>query len=187
VLGWKYGEGTLSANPISDITNTTGTWTLRFLVITLAITPLRRLTRINALIRFRRMAGLFAFFYASLHFLTYVWLDQFFQWDDILKDVVKRKFITVGFSAFLMLIPLAVTSTKKMIQRMGGKGWNRLHRLVYAAAICGVIHYLWLVKADTQRPVVYAWLVGILLGYRVWESLRRRSAPARLPAVSDAV
>src|SRR5262245_49659366 len=125
----------LGANPISEITNETGVWTLRFLAITLLITPLRKLTKWNALIRYRRMFGLFAFFYGCLHFLTYVWLDQFFAWNDIVKDVAKRPFITMGFTAFVLMIPLALTSTAASIRRLGGKRWNLLHRLVYVNPI----------------------------------------------------
>ncbi len=170
----------LSANPISDITQETGIWTLRFLVITLAITPLRRITHINLLGQFRRMIGLFAFFYATLHFTTYIWLDQFFQFPDMLHDVAKRPFITVGFATFLMLIPLALTSTKGWIRRMGGKRWRALHRLVYAAGITGVIHYLWLVKADTQRPLIYGVLVGLLLLYRFVAYVLDRAKRSRI-------
>ncbi len=175
VLCWRAYFDDLSANPISDITNTTGTWTLRFLMITLAITPLRKITRWNILIQLRRMLGLFAFFYVCLHFLTYIWLDQFFQFEDILKDVARRPFITVGFTAFLLLIPLALTSTKKMIRRLGGRRLNTLHKLIYVAGICGVIHYLWLVKADTQRPSIYAGILVLLLGYRLIDLVRTKS------------
>ncbi len=172
--------GRLSANPINDITQRTGIWTLRLLMLTLAVTPVRRLTGWSSLVRFRRMLGLFAFFYASLHFLTYLVIDQFFAWDQIVKDVAKRPFITVGFTTFVLLIPLAVTSTKKMIRRLGGKRWQRLHRLVYAAGIGGVIHYLWLVKADTSRPLGYGALLALLLGFRLWFSVRQRGRRATL-------
>ncbi len=168
LLTWNGFTGHLSANPISDITHETGIWTLRLIVVTLAITPLRQITKIHALIRFRRMTGLFAFFYGSLHFMTYVWLDQFFDWQSILHDIPKRPFITVGFASFVMLILLAVTSTKKMIRRLGGKKWNMVHRLIYFTGIGGVIHYLWLVKADTQRPLIYGIIVLALLAFRVW-------------------
>jgi methionine sulfoxide reductase heme-binding subunit len=174
VLGWNAINDHLSANPIDDITDATGTWTLRFLLVTLSITPVRKLTGLNTLIRFRRMIGLFAFFYACLHFTTYIWLDQSLQFDDIIKDIPKRPFITVGFTAFGLLIPLAVTSTKGMIRRLGGKRWNILHKLIYLSAICGVIHYYWLVKADKQRPLVYGAILAILLGYRLLKSLRSR-------------
>jgi methionine sulfoxide reductase heme-binding subunit len=172
----------LGANPIETITHETGVWTLRFLAITLLITPLRRLTKWNALIRYRRMFGLFAFFYGCLHFLTYVWLDQFFAIDDIVKDVAKRPFITIGFTAFVLMIPLAVTSTAGWIRRLGGKRWNLLHRLVYLSAICGVIHYLWLVKADTTRPIRYGVIIGALLLARAIFAWRGRVAAARASA-----
>jgi sulfoxide reductase heme-binding subunit YedZ len=162
----NWGAG-LGANPIEKITHKTGDWTLRFLLITLSITPLRKLLHIPALIKFRRMLGLFAFFYASLHFITYIWLDKFFNLHEMLADIAKRKFITVGFAAFLLLIPLAVTSTSGWIRRLGGKRWQALHRLIYFSAICGVIHYLWLVKADIRKPLEYGAVLGVLLGYRV--------------------
>jgi sulfoxide reductase heme-binding subunit YedZ len=163
----------LGANPIKEITDQTGTWTLRFLLITLVVTPARRLTGWNRLIQLRRMLGLFAFFYAGLHFLTYVWLDQFFVVEEMIADVIERPFITVGFASFVLLIPLAVTSTTAMIKRLGGKWWQRLHRLIYAIAIGGVVHYLWLVKADTQSPLIYGGLLAILLAYRLWVSYGR--------------
>jgi methionine sulfoxide reductase heme-binding subunit len=164
----------LGANPIDEITDQTGTWTLRLLLITLAVTPVRRLTGWNRLIQLRRMLGLFAFFYGSLHFLTYIWLDQFFVIEDIIADVMDRPFITVGFTSFVLLIPLAVTSTTAMIKRLGGKWWQRLHRLVYVTAIGGVVHYLWLVKADIQQPLLYGSILGVLLAYRLWDLYGRR-------------
>lgn len=169
----------LGVNPIETVTRTTGGWTLTFLLITLGITPLRRILKMNSLIQYRRMLGLFAFFYALLHFTTYVALDQFFDFAEIVKDVAKRPYITVGFSSFLLLIPLAVTSTKGMIRRLG-KRWQQLHRLVYLIAIGGVIHFLWLVKADIARPTRYGIVLALLLAYRVYEKLRRdRKAPQR--------
>lgn len=162
-----WGAG-LGANPIEKITHVTGDWTLRFLLITLAVTPFRKLLKIPWLIRFRRMFGLFAFFYGCLHFLTYIWLDKFFNLHEILADVAKRKFITIGFTAFVLLIPLAVTSTAGWIRRLGGKRWQSLHQLIYVSAIAGVIHYLWLVKADIRKPVQYGILLGVLLFYRIW-------------------
>ena len=161
-----WGAG-LGANPIEKITHKTGTWALRFLLITLSITPLRKLLHIPALIRFRRMFGLFAFFYACLHFITYIWLDKFFNLHEMLADIAKRKFITVGFAAFVLLIPLAITSTAGWIRRLGGKQWQALHRLIYISAIFGVIHYLWLVKADIREPLKYGAALALLLGYRV--------------------
>ena len=164
----------LGANPIDEITDQTGIWTLRLLLITLAVTPVRRLTGLNRLIQLRRMLGLFAFFYGGLHFLTYIWLDQFFVIEDIVADVMDRPFITVGFASFVLLIPLAVTSTTAMIRRLGGQWWQRLHRLGYAIAIGGVVHYLWLVKADIQQPLLYGGILGVLLAYRLWDMYGRR-------------
>lgn len=166
-LAGKAYSGTLGANPIEFITHSTGDWTLILLCVTLAVTPLRRLTRQYWLIRFRRMFGLFAFFYGVLHFTTYVWLDKFFDLHEMLKDIGKRRFITVGFTAFVLMIPLAITSTSGWIRRLGGKRWSRLHRLIYASAILGVVHYAWLVKADESKPIKYAIVVGILLAYRL--------------------
>ncbi len=170
---------TLGANPIEVITHSTGTWTLVFLLITLGITPLRRITGVNALIKLRRMLGLFAFFYACLHFVTYFWLDQFFDWPAIVKDVIKRPFITVGFTSFMLLLPLALTSTNAMMKRLGGRRWQLLHRLVYVIAIGGVVHYLWLVKKDLTQPLIYAAVLGLLLGYRIF--YRWRSSAVRVP------
>ncbi|MEK6629456.1 MAG: protein-methionine-sulfoxide reductase heme-binding subunit MsrQ [Acidobacteriota bacterium] len=182
-LVWAAFTGSLSANPISDITKETGTWTLRFLMVTLAVTPVRRWTGWNDAIKFRRMLGLFAFFYGTLHFLTYLWLDQFFDVAAIVKDVYKRPFITAGFSAFVLMLPLAVTSTAGMIRRVGGRAWRRLHRLIYVSAIIGVVHYWWLVKADIRRPRNYAVVVVVLLGARLaavaWPKLRARFASQR--------
>jgi len=166
-LGWKAYNHTLGANPIEFITHATGDWTLIFLLVTLAITPLRKLTGQPWLIRFRRMFGLFAFFYVVLHFTTYIWLDKFFDLHEMLADVAKRKFITVGFTGFLLLIPLAITSTSGWIRRLGGKRWQALHRLIYCSALAGVIHYWWLVKADVHKPLEYAVVLGLLLGYRI--------------------
>src|SRR5690242_3932554 len=178
-LVWAALTGHLSVNPLSDITNETGVWTLRFLCVTLAVTPLRRVTGWHWLIRFRRMAGLFAFFYGTLHFLTYVIVDRFASLDfpegivalrtlrdlavSVGQDIGKRPFITVGFTGWLLMVPLALTSTAGMIRRLGGRRWNLLHRLVYASAIAGVVHYWWLVKADVRRPETYALIVGALL------------------------
>lgn len=169
-----YSDG-LGANPIEFIIRSLGTWALTFLLITLAITPLRRLTGWNAALRLRRMLGLYAFFYACLHFLFYVGVDQFFDFAAIFKDIVKRPFITVGFTCLLLLIPLAVTSTNAMQRRLGGKRWQQLHRLVYLIAAGGVLHYFWLVKKDTTQPAIYALMLFVLLGFRiVW----RKSAAA---------
>jgi methionine sulfoxide reductase heme-binding subunit len=181
VLLWQTVTDTLGANPIKEITEQTGIWTLRFVLITLAVTPVRRLTGWNKVIQLRRLLGLFAFFYGSVHFVTYVWLDQFFSVQEIMADVVERPFITVGFLSFVLLIPLAVTSTTKMIKRLGGTWWQRLHRLVYGIAIGGVMHYLWLVKADVQPPLLYSGLVALLLGYRLWAAYGRRPKPVPMP------
>jgi methionine sulfoxide reductase heme-binding subunit len=167
LLGWDAYTQNLGANPIEKITHSTGDWTLRFLLITLAITPLRKLLPLPSLIKFRRMLGLYAFFYGSLHFLTYVWLDKFFHLDEMIADIEKRKFITIGLTAFTLLIPLAITSTAGWIRRLGGKRWQMLHRLIYFSAICGVIHYLWLVKADIRKPLEYGAILAALLGYRI--------------------
>jgi methionine sulfoxide reductase heme-binding subunit len=163
----------LGANPVETINRFTGEWVLRFLLITLAVTPLRRLSGWNSLLRYRRMLGLFAFFYVCLHFLSYVWLDQYFVFPDILKDVAKRPYITVGFASFLMLIPLAATSTNGMVRRLGARRWQRLHRLVYLIGIGGIIHFLWLVKSDVTQPVIYGALLAALLGFRLWDKARR--------------
>jgi sulfoxide reductase heme-binding subunit YedZ len=165
--------GGLGANPIDKITDVTGIWTLRFVLITLAVTPLRRITRWNALVRFRRMFGLLAFFYATLHFSTWLVLDQFFAWDFILADIAKRPFITMGFAGFVLMIPLALTSTAGWIRRLGGRRWNLLHRLVYVTGVAAVVHYWWLVKVVTAPQIVYAVILTLLLGARVWFSIAK--------------
>ena len=161
----------LGVNPIETITRSTGKWTLIFLLITLTVTPLRRITSRQWLIKFRRMLGLFAFFYVCLHFTTYIWLDQFFDLMEIAKDIPKRPFITVGFASFVLLIPLALTSTSGMVRRLG-KRWQQLHRLIYVTAVGGVVHYLWLVKADTRKPLIYGAILAVLLGYRLFATWR---------------
>ena len=167
-LVWDTFAGNLSANPIEDIRNRTGIWTLRFLMITLSVTPLRRIIGWPSLIRFRRMLGLFAFFYAFVHFITYIWLDQAFAWDEIVKDMIsKRPFILSGVASFVLLIPLAITSTKKWIGRLGGKRWQMIHRLIYLSAVVGVLHYYWRVKLDIARPLAYGAVLAVLLGLRV--------------------
>jgi methionine sulfoxide reductase heme-binding subunit len=189
LLIWRGFNGDLSADPLAEITNETGIWTLRFIVITLAITPIRRVSRWNMIIRFRRMLGLFAFFYGSLHFLTYVIADRFASLDfpdgfvawstlmnllaAIWEDVAKRPYITVGFIAFVTMIPLALTSTAGWIRRLGGRNWQRLHRLIYLTGIAGATHYWWKVKADTLHPAVYAAIITVLLGYRLALSFKR--------------
>lgn len=162
----------LGANPIEKVTHRTGWWALFLLTATLAITPVRRLTGRPSLIRYRRLIGLFAFFYATLHFLTYLVLDQFFAWRYILEDIVDRPFITVGFAAWVILLALAVTSTTGWIRRLGRR-WQRLHRLVYVAAIAGAVHYLWKVKADTREPLWFLGAIAVLLLLRVWAPWKR--------------
>jgi sulfoxide reductase heme-binding subunit YedZ len=178
LLVWAGFHDGLGANPVEFIQHSTGDWTLRFLIITLAVTPARKLLGLPALIRYRRMLGLFAFFYICLHFTTYIWLDQSFDLHGMWLDVAKRKYITVGFLGFVLMIPLAITSTRGWIRRLGGKRWQWLHRAIYVSAIAGVIHYAWLVKSDERKPLQYAVLVGILLLYRVVAWLLSRRKPA---------
>jgi sulfoxide reductase heme-binding subunit YedZ len=175
----KAINGRLGANPIERITHETGDWILIFLVLTLAITPARKLTGLSDLIRFRKMLGLFAFYYGMLHFSTYMVLDKFFDFHDIWTDIAKRLYITVGFTALVLMIPLAITSTTGMIRRLGGKRWQQLHRLVYITAILGVIHYYWLVKSNITKPVFYGSLFAILLGYRLIVKLKDKHKKAR--------
>lgn len=167
-----YHPESFSANPLEDITDRTGLWTLRFVLITLTVTPLRQLTGWNTAVRYRRMLGLFAFFYGFLHFITYVWFTVFFNIQTIIDDVLKRPFITVGFIAFVLMIPLAITSTKKWITRLGGKRWQLLHRAIYITGVLGIIHYIWRVKSDIRDPLIYAFLLALLLGFRMWSRLR---------------
>jgi sulfoxide reductase heme-binding subunit YedZ len=164
--------GDLGANPLDRVTDVTGEWGLHFVLLTLAVTPLRRITGWTAVQRFRRMLGLFAFFYVSLHLLTWVWLDQGLVWANIVADIAKRPFVTVGFLAWLLLLPLVVTSTRGMMRRLGRR-WQQLHRLVYPIAVLGVLHYLWLVKADLLEPILYAAALGCLLALR-WPPLIRQ-------------
>jgi methionine sulfoxide reductase heme-binding subunit len=186
LLVWKGLTDNLGANPIEVITRSTGLWTLTYLMITLAITPLRRLTGQAWLIRFRRLVGLFAFFYGCLHLTTYVWLDQFFDVHSMVKDVAKRPFITAGFSAWLLMLPLALTSTAWSIRKLGGKKWQWLHRLIYLSATAGAIHFYWLVKKDVTVPVRYLVVLAVLLGARVglWAWQRRRG-PTSLPMQAE--
>ncbi len=167
--------GGLGANPIETITHTTGDWTLRLLLVTLTVTPLRELSGWSWPVRLRRMLGLFAFFYGCLHLMTYVWFDKFFMWGEMAHDIVKRPFITVGMAAFVLLVPLAATSTNAMMRRLGRR-WKPLHRMVYTIGILGVVHYLWLVKADIRQPLIYGALLALLLGYRLWRRWARRRA-----------
>jgi sulfoxide reductase heme-binding subunit YedZ len=195
-MAWAALNGRLGADPLKEITHETGDWTLRFIIITIAISPVRRLSGWNSLIRFRRLSGLFAFFYGTLHFLIYVIADRFagLEFRDgiwalstarelarsIWDDIYKRPYITVGFTGFVAMIPLAVTSTAAWIRRLGGRNWNRLHRLVYLTAVAGVVHYWWLVKADIRHPAVYAALVALLLGFRLVQSVKRARVQRQL-------
>ena len=166
-LGWRVWNQDVTANPTEFIQHFTGDWALRLIVATLGVTPLRKLAGVPDLIRFRRMIGLFAFFYACLHLLTYLWLDKLFDVPAMLKDVGRRPFITAGLAAFACLVPLALTSTAGWIRRLGGKRWQRLHSLVYVTAMAAVAHYYWLVKSDIRQPVLYGTLVALLLAWRV--------------------
>ena len=168
-LGW------LGVNPIEFITRSTGTWTITGIAITLSITPLRKLLNWPWLIRLRRTAGLLTFFYACLHFTTYIWFDRFFDVQDIIKDIIKRPFITVGFAAIVLLIPLAATSKNSIIKKLGAKLWQRIHYLIYLIAILAVIHYWWLVKKDLTQPIIYAGVFAVLLGIRVWWKFRAKA------------
>lgn len=166
MLTWKATHELLGANPVDVITRSTGKWTLTFLLVTLAVTPARRLGGMPWLIRFRRMLGLFAFFYGTLHLMTYVWLDKFFDIHAMLHDIAKRRFITAGMTGWALMLPLALTSTTGWIRRLGGRRWQKLHRLIYFSAMAGVVHFLWLVKADLRRPLIYGSVLGVLLAYR---------------------
>lgn len=182
-LLWKGLHDELGANPIDVITRSTGKWTLTFLLITLGITPLRKLAAMPWLVRFRRQLGLFAFFYGMLHFTTWLWLDKFFDVHEMLQDIVKRRFITAGITGFTLMLPLALTSTTGWIRRLGGKRWQALHRLIYLSAASGVVHFLWLVKADLRRPLTYGTVLAALLAYRIaaWIVARVKRARAILP------
>ena len=173
-LGWDAYNNKLGANPLELITHTTGTLALVFLLISLAVTPVRNLLGLQWLIRLRRMLGLFAFFYAFLHLTTYVWFDKFFDSLKILEDAFNRPFIAVGMLGFLLMVPLAITSTNKMIKWLGGKRWSQLHKSVYAVGLLGVLHYWLLVKADTQKPLIFAGVLALLLGYRFVVARQRR-------------
>lgn len=168
--------GLLGVNPVELITRSTGTWTLVFVLATLSVTPLRRITGWHWLARLRRMLGLYAFFYGLLHFTTFIWLDHFFDMSAIAKDIVKRPFVTMGFAALVLMVPLAATSTDAMVKRLGARKWLALHRLIYVLAICGVIHYWWLVKRDITQPAIYALVLALLLGYRAATASGKRPA-----------
>ena len=175
-----YGAITddLGTNPVETMTHETGEWGLRFLLLTLAISPLRRVTNINWLTKLRRMLGLFAFFYASMHFLTYIWLDQFFDFAEILRDIPKRPFITIGFVSFILLIPLAITSTKKMQQRLK-RNWKRLHQLVYVVPMLVVVHFIWSLKADYSEPFFYTLVFLVLMAERAYHTRYQARDQAR--------
>ena len=176
---WKHGSDALGADPIAEIEHRTGLWALRLLMATLAVTPLRQLSGQPVVIRFRRMLGLYAFFYACLHFAAYLGLDLRGYWSQVFEEIVKRPYITVGFSAWLLLLPLAITSTRGWIRRLG-RGWSRLHKLVYGIGVLAVLHFWWLVKSDIREPLLYASILALLLGWRVWNAFnRRRTATAR--------
>jgi sulfoxide reductase heme-binding subunit YedZ len=178
-LGWRGLHNGLTANPIEFITHATGDWTLRFILITLCVTPFRKILGLPELIRFRRMLGLFAFFYGCLHFTTYIWLDKFFDLKEVWKDIAKRPYIIVGFLAFVLLIPLAITSTTGWIRRLGGRRWQLLHRAIYISAVAGVIHYYWQVKSAVLRPLTYGAIVAVLLLWRLFEKSRARPDATR--------
>ena len=181
---WGVQADTLGANPIEAVTRGMGTWALNFLLITLTVTPLRKYSGWAWLVRLRRMLGLFVFFYAVLHLSTYLWFDQFFDWAAIAKDILKRPFITVGMVTFALLVPLAATSNAFAIRKLGGRRWQELHRSVYLIGLLAVLHYSWMVKADVSKPLIYALLLGVLLGLRVWWRIQERNrqlAGAYLP------
>ncbi|HEX8561151.1 MAG TPA: protein-methionine-sulfoxide reductase heme-binding subunit MsrQ [Pyrinomonadaceae bacterium] len=183
LAAWDWRRGALGANPLDFVTRATGTLTLFFLVLTLAVTPLRKWTGAQWLVRLRRMLGLYAFFYGSLHLLTYVWFDKWFDAGAIAEDVVRRRFILVGALAFAAMVPLAVTSTDRMIKRLGGKRWQKLHRLTYLSAAAGVVHYYLLVKSDARKPLAFAAVVAALLGYRLARFYFKRPVVPAQPVV----
>ena len=180
LLLWDIYWKRVGANPVEFMTRTTGMLTLIFLMITLALTPARKVTGANWLVKFRRMLGLFAFFYGSLHLLTYVWFDRFFNLRSIASDVIQRPFLAIGMTGFFLMLPLAITSTDKMVKRLGGKGWAKLHRVVYLAGVAGVVHFWMLVKSDIRLPLTFAFILFLLLGYRILIKIdKRQQAVAR--------
>jgi len=185
LLGCGYYEQKLGANPVEKITHTTGDWTIRFLLITLSVTPLRKLLNQPKLARFRRMWGLFAFFYGSLHFTTWLWLDKGFDLNEMWQDIVKRRFITVGMLALVLMVPLAITSTAGWVRRLGFARWQLLHRLVYFSALAGVIHYYWLVKSDVRLPLLYGAILALLMTYRLVTWMLSKSTKRRLVQRGD--
>lgn len=174
-LLWLIYQNNLTANPIEFITHRTGDWTIRFLLIALAVTPLREILNQPQLIRFRRMLGLFAFFYGCLHLATWIWLDKSFDVHEMWDDVIKRRFITAGMTGLALMTPLAVTSTGGWVRRLGYRNWQWLHRLVYLSAMAGVIHYYWLVKSDTRLPLMYGALLALLLLYRLGKMAEKKA------------
>ena len=177
LLLWDLYNKRVGPNPLEFATRTTGMLTLIFLCLTVAITPLRKIFGVNSVVKFRRMLGLFAFFYGSLHLLTYIWFDRHFNFLSMGQDVVRRPFILIGMIAFILMVPLAITSTNKMVKRLGGKRWAKLHRLVYIAAIAGVVHFWMLVKSDTRLPLTFGFIVLFLLGYRLFLKYAPSSPP----------
>ena len=185
LLGWDVYHRRVGANPVEFVTRTTGILTLIFLLVSLAVTPVRKITGFNWLGKFRRMLGLYAFFYGFLHFITYVWFDKAFDLAAVPADVARRPFVAVGMLAFFLMVPLAVTSTDRMIKRLGGKSWARLHKAAYVAAIGGVLHYYLLVKADATKPLLFALALAVLLGYRFVASYQKKKAPVSIKAPSS--
>lgn len=177
LLLWDVYRKQVGANPLEFATRTTGMLTLVFLMITIAVTPARRITGLNWLVKFRRMLGLFAFFYGFLHLMTYVWFDRYFNLKSIPGDVVKRPFIAIGMTAFFLMVPLAITSTNQMVKRLGGKRWAILHRLVYLAGVGGVLHYYLLVKSDVRLPRTFAFVLVLLLGFRLLSKYAPPASP----------
>lgn len=175
----SYFNDDLTANPIEFLTHSTGTWALVIFLASLAVTPLRKIRALNWIIKFRKMLGLYAFLYVCLHFTIYIWLDHFFAWARIVDDIAKRPYVTVGFAAFVMLVPLALTSNKFSIRKLTGKRWQQLHWLAYPAAIGGVVHYYWLVKADITKPLIYAAVLAVLLGIRIFYKLKPQQRSPR--------
>jgi methionine sulfoxide reductase heme-binding subunit len=168
LLLWDLAHKNVGANPLEFVTRTTGMLTLIFLILSLAVTPIRKIFALNSLVKFRRMLGLFAFFYGFLHLTTYIWFDRLFNLRSTISDIAQRPFIAVGMLAFVLMTPLAITSTNKMVKRLGGKRWSRLHRIVYIAGAAGVLHFWMLVKSDTRLPLTFAFILFLLLGYRVF-------------------
>jgi len=179
LMGWDWYQQKLGANPVEFLTRTTGMLTLVFLLISLAVTPLRKLTSVQWLIQFRRMLGLYAFFYGFLHLVTYIWFDRTFNLKGTIEDIYARPFIAVGMLSFFLMVPLAITSTKASIKRLGGKRWARLHKLVYVAAIGGVVHFWLLVKSDTRLPIRFAFVLAVLFGSRIVIKHLKHKTPSR--------